>query len=98
MDNRIREGREREKIRKRSGQFSYGRVYSRCDNHDDNDATDIQDAHGQPPLTLPATLPVTQIFNHYPTRHYLKSKSLTCQGLHKGLPPPTTGCPKKNET
>ena len=24
--------------------------------------------HGRPPFTLPATLPVTRIFSHYPTR------------------------------
>ena len=35
---------------------------------DDNDATDIQSTHGRSPVTLPATLTVTRIFNHYPTR------------------------------
>ena len=28
----------------------------------------IQNTHGRPPFTLPATLPVTRIFPHYPTR------------------------------
>ena len=34
----------------------------------DKDATGIQSTHGRPPFTLPATLPVTRIFSHYPTR------------------------------
>ena len=34
----------------------------------DKDATCIQSTHGRPPFTLPATLPVTRIFSHYPTR------------------------------
>ena len=32
-----------------------------------NDATGIYSRHGRPPFTLPAALPVTRIFPHYPT-------------------------------
>ena len=33
-----------------------------------NDTFDMQNTHGQSRFTLPATLPVTRNFPHYPTR------------------------------
>ena len=38
------------------------------DDNSDSGTTDIQSTHGRPRFTLPATLPVTRIFFHYPTR------------------------------
>ena len=38
------------------------------DDDDNNDETVIQSTHGRPPFTLPATLPTTRIFSHFPTR------------------------------
>ena len=38
------------------------------DDDGDNDTFDMQNTHGQSRFTLPATLPVTRNFSHYPTR------------------------------
>ena len=44
------------------------------DDDGDNDTFDMQNTHGQSRFTLPATLPVTRNFSHYPTRTLLEVK------------------------
>ena len=50
------------------GQYLQPYSGTREDAAKDCEFPSIQNTHGRPPFTLPATLPVTRIFSHYPTR------------------------------